>query len=163
MRFFRRSGNLGKTIRVGGYLFEFAAVIEPDRNRAGKVQEYLPQREYVNKKRLSLHRYGSGPFCRFHIPSGFNKAGVYAITVGEKVVYIGECQNLSARYSETGYGSISPRNCFEGGQQTNCRINNLILQMARKRKLIELWFFETDDRMTVEAKLIQSLRPAWNR
>ena len=29
------------------------------------------------------------------------------------------------RYNN-GYGRISPRNCFQGGQSTNCRVNNLI-------------------------------------
>jgi hypothetical protein len=36
---------------------------------------------------------------------------------------------LSARFN-AGYGNISPKNCFKGGQETNCRVNNLVHSAA---------------------------------
>jgi hypothetical protein len=89
-------------------------------------------------------------------------AGVYAVTVDDGIVYVGECQNLSERFNARGYGTISPRNCFEDGQPTNCRINALILQGAKQGSRIELWFHQTTERKPVEAEIISRLRPPWN-
>ena len=51
--------------------------------------------------------------------------------------YVGECANLSARFN-VGYGNISPKNCFSGGQETNCRLNNLLYEAVLA---ISLGFF----------------------
>jgi hypothetical protein len=77
-------------------------------------------------------------------------------------MYIGECVNLSSRYN-AGYGQISPRNCFVGGQETNCRINNLIYGEATHSHKIELWFHQSDHYKSIEAELRKELNPAWNR
>ncbi len=89
-------------------------------------------------------------------------SGVYAITAGDDVKYIGECQRLSERYN-MGYGNISPRNCFVGGQETNCRINNLILNEAAAGASLVLWFLKTDNFKRIEQELRSSKRPPWNR
>ena len=152
-----------KKIRLGEYDFHFICDIEPDQNSDGTVETVMPQSRYKNAGSLSLNRYGNGPFCRFRIPNKTKTAGVYAIIVAEQVKYIGECKKLSARYN-AGYGNISPRNCFVGGQQTNCRINNLVLnEFVKLRSSITLWFFETDDYKRIEAELLQQFRPLWNR
>jgi hypothetical protein len=82
-------------------------------------------------------------------------------------VYAGECANLAMRWGSTQYGSISPKNCFKGGQSTNCRINNKILLGALNGAALALWFayFEgsTGARQSAETQLIQALRPPWNR
>ncbi len=66
-----------------------------------------------------------------------------------------------------GYGHISPRACFKGGQDTNCRINNLILQGVNISLDLDLWFrlIEGDvlDRVSIERELIATLHPPWNR
>jgi hypothetical protein len=62
-----------------------------------------------------------------------------------------------------GYGNISPRNCYVGGQPTNCRINSLILEMYKRGSQIELLFYETRDRFNIERTLINELNPEWNR
>lgn len=108
------------------------------------------------------HRYGSGPFCRFSLRGLPIDAGVYVLTVDRTPVYVGECQNLAQRWGLGGYGSIQPRNCFPGGQQTNCRINNLVLLVAEAESVVELWFRESDQRHAEETVLMQRLRPAWN-
>lgn len=144
--------------------FEFVGPISPDRNDLG-VAEKHPQDRYT-KSVLPLNKYGAGPFCSFKVAKGYRKAGVYLIQVDKIIVYVGECQNLAARYG-SGYGVISPRNCFKGGQETNCRINNLIFAAAQKGAVLNLWFREVEggkaERLAIEHRLVSALRPAWNR
>ncbi len=122
----------------------------------------MPQSRYKNATSARLNRYGQGPFCKFKIPTNFTAAGVYAIRSGNVVKYIGECQNLTSRYN-MGYGNISPRNCFVGGQETNCRVNSFILLEVRTSAVLSLWFLPTDNYKTIELELLAVDRPAWNR
>lgn len=150
------------TMRTWGvYTFYWVCAICPETNETGKIREFMPQDNYENRKGLSLNPYGHGPFCKFRIPSNTRYAGVYILTLDGHEVYVGECLQLSARYN-SGYGNISPRNCYEGGQRTNCRINNLVYNVARAGKQIELWFLKTPDRKIIEAELIDALHPKWN-
>jgi hypothetical protein len=90
--------------------------------------------------------------------------GVYILTVNGEPYYVGECENLSKRYN-TGYGQISTRNCFKGGQSTNCRINKLIFEAYNNSSKVELWFLKTDRHKEIEAELIpiMNVREKWNR
>jgi len=145
-----------------GYEFLLVCPLGPDREESGQPREYLPQGAYRNAMSLPLHRYGAGPFCRFRIPANLHVGGVYLVTVNDAVHYVGECENLSSRFN-MGYGQISPRNCYRGGQPTNCRVNRLILEAVKRRHRIELWFQETSARHAVERELIAKLGPPWNR
>lgn len=145
-----------------GNLFNFVSTIEPDRDEEGNVHQFLPQARYRNPRGLRLHQHGAGPFCRFRIRPDLPLAGVYIIAVDDEIVYLGECQNLSARFNARGYGTISPRNCFQGGQSTNCRVNNLILKNAKQGRKTQLWFHQTSDRKFIEPELIRQLQPRWN-
>ena len=109
-----------------------------------------------------LNRYGAGPFCRFRIPRDIRVAGVYVISRNETVLYVGECEHLSQRFN-MGYGQISPRNCFKGGQETNCRINALVLNECLAGHTLSLHFHPCDDYKRLEARLRQEIRPEWNR
>ena len=62
----------------------------------------------------------------------------------------------------SGYGNISPRNCFEN-QETNYRCNNLVFSATGAGEKISLWFFPTPDYKKVEAELRANLRPPWDR
>jgi hypothetical protein len=62
-----------------------------------------------------------------------------------------------------GYGQISPRNCYEGGQATNCRINRLVLEHATSGACLLLWFHPTGQSDGVERELIRAIQPSWNR
>jgi len=146
---------------IGNHVFEYVGQIEPE--RAGdRIRRFMPQVEYNNVRLLPLNPYGAGPFCRFRIPSGLHAQGVYAITSGEKVMYVGECVDLSKRFN-MGYRQISPRNCYKGGQETNCRINSLVLHHADGGGQPGLWFVRTPHRKRVEAELIHTYNPPWNR
>ncbi len=156
----RLSGS--KKLQLGKYQFKCICSINPETNADGSIRVFMPQSRYDNKAGLSLNRYGTGPFCKFKVPRELDLSGVYAVQVGREVKYIGECKTLSSRYN-MGYGNISPRNCFVGGQETNCRINNLILQQAKSGADISLWFLPTNEYKMVERELRGSLSLSWNR
>ena len=155
------STTLNSSLHVGGYDFLKVCSIEPDRNADGTIRELVPYPRYQNARGFALNRYGVGPFCHFKIPA-IRNSGVYLIVVSEQVKYIGECANLGSRYN-SGYGTISPRKCFSGGQETNCRVNNLILLAAKRSQEISLWFLQTDAYKAIEQDLRTSHRPDWNR
>lgn len=152
---------------IEGYLFEQVGAIEPLRGDDGAIIEEMPQPRYRNSNSLPLNNYGRGPFCRFRVARGQPEAGVYIIASGETALYVGECQSLEDRYGSNGYGGISPRNCFRGGQETNCRINTLILHACKGGDELTLWFHRADGgkatRVEIETRLRAALKPAWNR
>ena len=86
----------------------------------------------------------------------------HAFRIRTELRYIGECANLSKRFN-MGYGNISPKNCFKGGQETNCRLNNLLYTAALAGGCISLWFLQTANYKSVEAQLRRALNPPWNR
>lgn len=150
------------SIRIENYNFEFVCDILPETNDEGRIVELYPQDNYKQKDIVKLHKYGNGPFCKFKIPNYWaGKHGVYAILLDEHIEYIGECEDLSARYN-AGYGNISPRNCYIGGQSTNCKVNHNILCEVKSGKSVKLFFHETSDRFAVEDLLIEKLNPLWN-
>ena len=142
--------------------FKFICKIEPQLDPDGNVEELQPQDEYDNWRKLKIHRYGHGPFCKFKIPSGLNKSGVYLILVDGESLYVGECENLSSRFN-SGYGNVSPRNCYVGGQETNCRINNLILNASKTNSTIKMLFMETERHKQIELALRRTRKYEWNR
>lgn len=149
-------------LKLGGYPFEYICEIQPAKTLLGSIKADKPQPRYENSKHLALNKYGQGPFCSFKIPNHYHQCGVYALVSGKEVMYIGECVDLSQRYN-MGYGTISPRNCFVGGQETNCRINHLVFEITKKRKRLSLWFYPTPNHKDVERILLASIRTPWNR
>ena len=155
----KRSAKISE-MKIEGYLFSQVCVLSPKKDEAG-IYQLLPHSRYANKRKLKLHKYGVGPFCGFSIPTEIRTSGVYAIVSGGVVKYVGRCQNLSARFN-SGYGNISPRNCFSGGQQTNCRINNLMFSEASVQPSIHLYFHASLDFVNIEVEIIERLKPSWN-
>jgi hypothetical protein len=149
-------------VKILGYEFEHVGEIEPVRSPNGAVGQFMPQARYENARNLPLNKYGAGPFCRFRISNRFQTSGVYALTIDDEIRYVGECANLSARFN-MGYGNISPKNCFKGGQETNCRLNNLVYSAAVAGKQISLWFLQTADYKMIEFALRSNLKLTWNR
>lgn len=145
---------------------EHLGQIEPERDPSGRLIELFPQERYKDAATTQLHAYGAGPFCRFRIGRGRKEAGLYVLTVDDAPVYAGECQDVGRRWGPNGYGGISPRNCFVGGQPTNCRLNALILQQAKAGRRIDLWFTAVgvprEERQNLERCLIRHLNPDWN-
>lgn len=135
--------------------------IVPEKNESGAINEYHPQKSYRNAATSKLHNYGKGPFCKFRIPNNIKLTGVYVIKVDGLIKYVGECEDLSHRFN-AGYGNISPRNCFVGGQSTNCKINAHIIKEKQKGRAIQLYFAATEERLVLERELINQYKPEWN-
>lgn len=142
--------------------FKFICYIKPDLDSLGNIFTYSPQIRYSNYKDLSFNKHGDGSFCRFRLPDLLSTSGVYAIKIENKIMYIGESSNFSKRFSSSGYGLISPRNCFIGGQSTNCKVNKRILQFSKLGKKISLLFMDSDNRIVKEKELINKYNPPWN-
>ncbi|MCH2395078.1 MAG: GIY-YIG nuclease family protein [Oceanibaculum sp.] len=149
-------------MNVEGFEFSFVADIQPARSLDGAIAALLPQSRYANVRGDPLNRYGSGPFCKFTIPKTYKQSGVYLVMAGDNLKYVGECSNLSARFN-SGYGIISPKNCFKGGQETNCRINNLIYTTVSDGEMLELWFHSSSNHKAIEAILRKNINATWNK
>lgn len=147
---------------IAGHTFEHVCNIEPVRGPDGELHALMPQERYAKRGIFPLNRYGAGPFCKFRIPSHFGVAGVYALTAGDELRYIGETKNLSRRYN-MGYGTISPKNCYKGGQETNVRLNNLIYRSLVAGEVLSLWFHRTPSYKAVELALRSACQAPWNR
>lgn len=126
---------------------------------------YSPRVKYNNKKNLPLNTHGYGLFCKFTIPDNFRGyRGIYFLFVENKIMYIGECVDLYKRFN-SGYGNISPKNCYKGGQSTNCKINKKIIKSIKKGKKVELFFYNIESkniRKEKEKELIKENNPKWN-
>lgn len=147
-------------MNIPEYNFKLVCEINPDVQN-GRIFKYNPKDAYENYKGLRLNKYGNEMFCRFKIPRDLPYEGVYYLAVNEKVMYVGECVNLSQRYN-MGYGNISPRNVYKGGQSTNCKVNANILKVVESGGKIYLYFYQTNDRHNVESALVNAYQPAWN-
>ena len=146
------------TKNFGSYQFNFVAEIHLDTDRAGNIIEY----SYELPRSIRPNRYAAGPFCRFDMHGATAGPGVYAITVGGELKYVGECEDLSHRFGPNGYGYIAARNCHSDGQATNCKVNALILVCARVGDVIRVWFHQARRHKAIEGELIDELRPPWN-
>ena len=151
-----------RVMDLSGLLFVWTARIEPERDSRGEPLAFSPQSRYANAATSRLHPHGGGPFCRFKLHDLPSSSSVYAVTLDGDLAYVGIAGNLAVRWGSGQFGSIQPRNCYVGGQSTNCRINNLLLREARRRNRIELWRHETPEREEVESMLLDAFRPPWN-
>jgi len=142
--------------------FNFVCEISLKVDLNGEIREFYPELRYEKKEKSILHKYGKGPFCKFVIPNKHKgESGVYFLLKENFLVYIGECEDLVKRFN-FGYGNISPRNCYKGGQQTNCRINKEILKAIKNDSTMILLFYKTNNYKKLERILINELNPIWN-
>jgi len=150
-------------LSLAGHTFLYVGEIEPLRSPEGRIIVDQPYRRSTLYPEHQPHHDGEGPFCRFKIPTTWSgKTGVYLIMMDGQPMYAGECVDLAGRFN-SGYGNISPRNCFPGGQPTNCRLNRLILEAAQNHRSINLYFHPTSRHKEVEKELLRAVVPPWNR
>ena len=153
-------------MKIENYEFDYVATINEcvKRDEDGMIYGYNPKDAYDNIKGLALNKYGNSTFCDFGIPSKSQNSGVYALFIDdlEVPVYIGRAANFDSRWSATNYAHISPRNCYKGGQSTNCHINSFIYKLIKENRLVKLYFFETPDYVKIEKELIRKYRPEYN-
>ncbi len=149
-------------LELEGFQFHYIQELVPERDECGKIKEFMPQSRYDKSATTRLNAYGNGPFCRFSIHSKWaGYSGVYSLFSGNDLLYIGLCVDLYKRFN-MGYGNISPRNCYEAGQATNCKINKMILTQYHNRNKVSLYFHRTDDYKLIESLLIRTLKPPYN-
>lgn len=123
----------------------------------------MPQAAYAKAATALLNPHGAGPFCRLRIGADRREAGVYAVVVDGDVRYVGICDDLGERWGPRGYGAIHPRNCYVGGQSTNCKINAAVLREVKAGREPLLFFTPMlDGRREFEARIFRELRPPWN-
>ena len=146
-------------LEVCGYEFQFVQALIPECEQ-GVPRVYYPHRDYVNRRGLPLLPRGGGPFCRFSIQAP-QAPGVYLWVAEGQLLYIGETVNLRQRFN-TGYGAISPRNCYAGGQSTNCKMNQVVLDYYNRGTPIQLYFFPTQRYKQVELELLGKLNTPYN-
>mgnify|MGYP000954077574 CR=1 FL=1 len=149
-----------ETMELYGYEFRFVQLLKPKCNVGSSVYKHYPQGDYDNKKGLPLLHHGEGAFCRFSINAG-NWPGVYLWVVDGQIIYIGETADLKRRFN-MGYGNISPRNCYIGGQSTNCKMNKVVLSLYEQGKTVGLYFHNTTNHKCVELDLLGKINTPYN-
>ena len=101
-------------------------------------------------------------FCKFNINKIYQKkCGIYIWVQGNEIIYIGKTVNLLTRFN-SGYGRISPRNCYIGGQSTNCKMNHAFYEIYKNGGVINLYFKETLDYNNLEKELLQLIPTKYN-
>lgn len=149
------------SLDVNGWIFHHVETLQPFLDDRGSPLLFSPQKRFTNMRSLPLHVYGEGPFCSFRIAKSKGLTGVYILVVNDCIRYVGECEDLCKRFN-TGYGNISPRNCYVGGQATNCRINRKVLDVEQSGGKVDLYFLPTTDRKAIERELLADHHSVWN-
>ena len=92
-----------------------------------------------------------------------NLKGIYAYYIDKDLKYIGRCRDSMKKRINSGYGRITPKNCYIDGQSTNCHLNSLI---AKTKSTVTLWFHKMECDINIassEQLLIKEYNPPWNR
>lgn len=142
------------SLDVCGYPFQFLQEIRPVMEN-GSVKEFVPEL----KSGRRLNPYGKPPFCRFSVNVP-DRAGVYLWIVEDEIIYIGEGQNLQKRFND--YGHIYAANCYASGRNTNCKMNKVVLEQAKKGQYVKLYFYETAEYKWVELELLRQINTKYN-
>lgn len=144
--------------------FESAGELDATRDSIGEVATFFPHLRFANPNGLSLNPHGLGPFSRLIVPELPDRPGVYAVLSRDQdVLYVGRARDsLRNRWGRRGYAVIDPRNCFVGGESTNCHINGLITDGLSRGEAYTLWFHVIDPPHVLERELRSGLRPIWN-
>jgi hypothetical protein len=150
------------SITLDGLDFNLVGSLDPERGPDNAPVEFMPQAQYAKAATAKLHSHGLGPFCRLRVAQGIRQAGLYLVLC-DAVRYVGICGNLAERWGPRGYGAIHPRNCYAGGQLTNCKVNAGVLREVKEGSTPLLYFrAQQAGRQQSEAALIALLRPPWN-
>ncbi len=155
---------MNSTLTLNGYSITKSVHIKPKKTHNDDIEQFEPQSRYCKAHLKQLNKHGAGPFCQFVAVGLPSKPGIYVVTVNGELRYVGKTSDLAQRWGSQGYGVISPANCYQGGQSTNCRINNEIFLAAQADQRIKVWFREEDEGEldSIERKLISDCNPRWN-
>jgi hypothetical protein len=142
--------------------FEYVDSVSVVRNKDGQVELKQPQRRYSRSTEKNLHPDGEGPFCEFDINTSEYEdiEGVFILTVDEVIKYVGESSNIGHYIYQI--GKVSPSACYEGGQQTVCRVNTRIFYATRDGSQVSLWATESSNPNELKKQLVYECNPSWN-
>lgn len=136
-----------------------------DDNNPVEIEFLSPNKDLPPQKRFkNVKNYpylagidDSTKFCHFkaNLPK---ESGVYLWVVNKEIIYIGEAKDLKSRFN-SGYGNISPRNCFKGGQSTNVKMNQVALSHYEK---IKIYFIKIDRHKEIELYLLNKIDTPYN-
>ena len=152
-------------MNIGEYTFAFASTLDLRRQLGGAPVLEYPHLRFDNTRNLKLNKHGAGPFVNITLtpPPPPREQGVYAVVAdGTSVMYIGQAANTFRQRWQMGAAKISPRNCFQGGQSTNCHLNIVIHQSIIDGHRLELFVLLTPEYDFIETGLIAKLQPPWN-
>ena len=150
-------------MRLLDWKFALAGPVEAERAASGSLVIYTAWERFANTKGLALNKWGAGPFVRLRPPPLPRTPGVYAVTERDQVKYVGIAKaSLYTRWGRGGYSVIDPRNCYVGGQSTNCHLNHLIGDALGDGRSLDLWIHMDPEPRPIELTLIRALRPPWN-
>lgn len=141
-------------------IMELVCEIVPERDSNNNILQYKPYDKSDILSGRKFLEYGEGPFCKFNSLRNYEGQHVYAIVIGENVVYIGETVNLKRVFRQ--YSRISRRGCFKGGNATYCRINSNILKAALENKKAYLYAYRTDELTKYKKQMISRYNPILN-
>ncbi|MCL2558781.1 MAG: GIY-YIG nuclease family protein, partial [Treponema sp.] len=111
-----------------------------------------------------LNKHGDETYVKFELANSAiaGSKGLYVFSKNDEIVYVGKTKDTIGERINSGYGQISPRNCYLDGQSTNCHVNSLI---AKNIRGIKFFFMELDDIKCIddlEKELIGEYKPIWN-
>jgi len=151
-------------VQIGGHEFSLGSHIDLRRASDGTPHLDYPHLRFDNTRNLKLNKYGAGPFVTLTLtPPPPKEQGVYAVVADStQAMYIGQAANTIRQRWAMGAAKISPRNCFDGGQPTNCHLNTLIHRAVADGSHLELYVLVTPDYDSIERELIATLQPPWN-
>lgn len=111
-----------------------------------------------------LNKYGDLEYSIFSLKDEKHNTlkGVYFYFLDGDLKYIGRCKDSMQKRVNSGYGKISPKNCYLDGQSTNCKVNALITK--HQKDIILKLFVMNDNKMIekLESRLICEIEPVWN-
>lgn len=142
------------------YTFDYIQDLIPI-HKNGELYVYN-HRDNEKYKERPKNKYGHKDYCKFKINFPKKISGVYLWIVDEQIIYIGEAKDLRVRFN-TNYGHITPYNCTKKGQVTNCKMNNVVLELFKnENKIIHLYFMQTENHKEIESILLAKINTKYN-
>ena len=131
--------------------------------KCGFFLQSLKQNSDARYKEV-LNPFGDKSFCKFKIEKNklTESCGLYFFECKSELKYIGSTKQSFFKRINTGYGNISPRNCYRNGQSTNCKINsnlNYFLENS-EQKDIKFYVLPIKDKEKILSTEMELIRKA---
>jgi len=117
--------------------------------RIGPVAEEL-RKKNDSRYRLLLNRYGDRDFGSFAMeePLQAQKKGILIVFLQGRLCHIAACHTTFEDLVDRTFGNITSNTCYCDGDETACRINNLVTSF---RDQPVFWIHEMDDDTAIDA------------